>query len=119
IREYIPLHTYLISFQGLPITKEFRFFCYKDKILSGGFYWSSHIEELKEKGINPDISEVPKEFLQKIIDIVKWNINFYVIDVAQTKSGDWIIIELNDGAMSGLSENNPELLFKNLKKELE
>lgn len=38
-----------------------------------------------------------------------------MIDVAQTESGDWIVIELNDGQMSGLSENNPEILYKNLK----
>ena len=29
IRQYIPLETYMIGLQGLPITKEFRFFCYK------------------------------------------------------------------------------------------
>ena len=36
------------------------------------------------------------------------------IDVAQTESGEWIVVELNDGQMSGLSENNPEVLYKNL-----
>jgi len=116
IRQYIPLETYMIGLQGLPITKEFRFFCYKDQILSGGFYWSSHVEELSEI---PNSDEVPREFLYKIINIVKENTNYYVIDVAKTQSGEWIVIELNDGTCSGLSENNPDILYKNLKKCLD
>lgn len=118
IRQYIPLHTYLIGLQDLPITKEFRFFVYKDQILSGGYYWLSHTYELEEMGIKPDVNEVPSEFLNKVISRVKDKVNFYVIDVAQTQSGDWIVIELNDGQMSGLSENDPNELYKNLANAL-
>lgn len=118
IRKYIPLFKYMDGLQGLPITKEFRFFCYRDKILSGGFYWSSHILDLHDIGVKPNIKEVPKNWLQKIVNIVAENTCFFVIDVAQTKSGDWIVIELNDGQMSGLSENDPNILYSNLKKAL-
>jgi hypothetical protein len=114
IREYIPLVKYMDGLQGLPITKEFRFFCYKDKILSGGYYWSSHIDEIKEKNYSIDPSEVPLDFLNKLTNIIKYNATFYVIDVAQTQNGNWILIELNDGSQSGLSENNPDILYKNL-----
>jgi hypothetical protein len=37
------------------------------------------------------------------------------MDIAKTQSGEWIVIELNDGQMSGLSENDPNVLYKNLK----
>jgi hypothetical protein len=115
IRQYVPLKTFTVGFQGLPITNEYRFFCYKDKILSGGYYWSSHTEELLEMGIKPDVKSVPEDFLNKVINRVKDNVNYYVIDVAETQSGEWIVIELNDGQCSGISDNDPEVIYKNLK----
>ena len=114
VRKYVKLKTYMIGLMDLPITKEFRFFFYKDKLLSGGYYWSSHLEELKEMGIEPDIDDVPVSFLNKIAEKVKDNINFWVVDVAQTEEGEWIVIELNDGQQSGLSCNDPDTLYKNL-----
>jgi len=118
IREYVPLKTFMLGLQDLPITNEYRFFCYKDKILSGGYYWSSHVLDLEEMGIKPDINEVPKNFLDKIISIVKDKVNAYVIDVGQTIYGDWIVVELNLLEMSGLSDNNPHIMYSNLKKAL-
>jgi hypothetical protein len=49
---------------------------------------------------------------------VKDNVNFFVMDVALTESGRWIVIELNDGQMAGLSENDPDVLYGNMKKML-
>lgn len=112
IREYIPLYTYFEGIQGQPITKEFRFFVAFGEIISGGFYWSNYVSDIEEK---IDIDEVPTTFLSNIVDKVKDRINFFVMDVAQTKSGDWVLIELNDGTMSGISENDPDTLYKNLK----
>ncbi len=114
IRKYVKLKTYIVGLQDLPITKEFRFFFYKDILLSGGYYWSSHSEELKDMGIYPDFNEVPISFLNKIAEKVKDNINFWVVDVAQTEDNEWIVIELNDGSQSGLSDNDPDILYKNL-----
>jgi len=34
----------------------------------------------------------------------------------KTKSGDWIVIELNDGQQSGLSYIEPELFYQELSK---
>jgi hypothetical protein len=39
--------------------------------------------------------------------------------VAKTQSGEWIVIELNDGQMAGLSDNDPSVLYHNLKVRLE
>lgn len=119
IREFVQLKTFMVGIQGLPITNEFRFFCYKDQILSGGFYWSSHVLDLEEMGIKPSINEVPKNFLDKIISIVKDRVNFYVIDVGQINTGEWIVIELNAGYQAGLSENDPDVMYSNLKRCLE
>jgi hypothetical protein len=122
-RKYVPLEKLADGLQGLPISREYRFFIYKETILSGGFYWSSHSEELIEKGIDlsPDI--VPRKFLEDVIDRIQNTEygeppNFYVIDVARTQEGKWIVIELNDGCMAGLSDNDPEVLYSNLKLAL-
>jgi hypothetical protein len=124
IRQYVELERLADGLQNLPITREYRFFIYKKSILSGGFYWSSHVDEIREAGIHIDPNEVPRDFLKKIISRVQ-NTKltdppvYYVIDVAKTANGDWILIELNDGTMSGLSDNNPDVLYKNLKKKLQ
>lgn len=119
IREYVPLHTYMIGLQGMPVTKEFRFFFYKGNLLSGGYYWSSHMYDLEDAGIKPDIAEVPLPWLMEIARIVAKKATFFVLDVAQTESGKWILIEVNDGQQSGLSENNPDVLYRNLKMFLQ
>lgn len=111
IRKYVPLHTYFKSLHGLPITKEFRFFVLYGEIVAGGFYWSNHMEEIGEI---PDINEVSELFLKKIIGRIGDYANFYVLDIAQTQNSEWVLIELNDGQMSGLSEINPDEFYKKL-----
>lgn len=113
IRKYYPLKTYMIGIKDLPITHEFRFFICYGQILCGGYYWTSHVDDLPFK---PDPNDVPREFLQKVINKIGNNANFYVIDVALTVEGEWIVIELNDGQMSGIQENIPDDLYCNLQK---
>jgi hypothetical protein len=116
VRKYVPLKTFMVGLNDLPITNEFRFFVCYGRIISGGYYWSSYVEELASK---PDASEVPQEFLQTAIERIGNKINFYALDVAQTAEGNWIVIELNDGQMSGLSENDPSSFYANLKLAIE
>lgn len=111
IREYVPLYKYMDGINGMPVTKEFRFFVAYDKIISGAYYWQNYIDDLNEK---PDVEEVPKDFLNEVINRVGDKSNFYVVDVAQTQEGKWIVIELNSGQFSGLSCNDPDILYKNL-----
>lgn len=110
-REYVPLRNYGVMPSGIPISHEFRCFFYKDRLLSKGFYWSN-------EDIEPE-DNVPITFLTEIATRVSPNINFWVADVAQTEKGDWIVVELNDGCMSGLSRNDPDILYGNLKRQLE
>jgi len=112
IREYVPMVNYLIGFRNMPVTKEYRFFVCHGQVISGGYYWSNYIDDLPEK---PDPNEVPKEFLNEVIERVGKNCTFYVIDVGQKLDGNWMVVELNDGSMSGLSDNSPEILYSGLK----
>lgn len=114
IRKYVPLKTYFVGINGLRVTEEYRFFVCFGKIIGGGFYWSNALEDLKDMGIEPNINDVPKDFLDRLVRIVSKYINFFVMDIARTEDGQWILVELNDGQMSGLSENNPEVLYKAL-----
>lgn len=116
IRAYVPLMTYFEDVIGLPVTKEYRFFVYKEEILSGGYYWSSHAVELEEQfgpeEFNPN--KVPRSFLREVLRKIGTKVSFYTLDVAETSGGDWIVIELNDGQMSGLSMNDPMVLYAQL-----
>lgn len=115
IRQYIPLVKYLDGVNGMPVTKEFRFFVAFGIILCGGYYWQNYIDDLSEK---PDPHEVPLDFLHDVMARVGNQSNFYTIDVAQTQSGEWIVIELNEGQMAGLSCNDPMELYKGLSQAL-
>jgi hypothetical protein len=115
IRKYVPLVTYFPDVVGLPVTNEFRFFVHDGEILCGGYYWSSHVDTLRERGIEPPkVEEVPRAFLERVTSKIGKKVRFYALDVAKTISGDWIVIELNDGQMSGLSMNDPNELYGRL-----
>lgn len=115
IREYIPLFKYMDGVNGMPVTKEFRFFVAYNEIVCGGYYWQNYIGDL---GFTPDPSEVPISFLQDVIKRVDYRFCFYTIDVAQTANGDWIVIELNEGQQSGLPYVDPDVFYSNLYKIL-
>ena len=114
-RQFVPLKTYLTSFHGLPISKEFRVFVCNQKVLSKGYYWSNHLDDLPEV---PDPNDIPEAWLNEVIARIGDSVTFYAVDVAQTATGDWTVIELNDGQQSGLSDNNPDVLYQSLKQAL-
>jgi len=118
VRKYVPLKRLFTGLHDLPISEEYRFFVLDGEVVSSGFYWSSHIDDLKDIGIIPDPRNVPEAFLNEVVRRIGFNARFVVIDIARTEAGDWTVIELNDGTMSGLSENSPETLYSNLRKRL-
>ena len=107
IREYVPLKTYEIGINGLPFSNEWRFFYLGEKRLSYGYYWSIAQKrgEMTQEGL---------DFADKIAKIVSKETNFFVLDIAEKEAGGWLLVELNDGQMSGLSDNRPEELYGNL-----
>ena len=111
IRDFVPLNVLEEGINGLPFSNEWRFFCYKEHILSYGFYWSisEEIGVLAQEGI---------DLVKKVMKRVKGKVNFFVVDVAEKEDGSWIVIEMNDGQMSGLSDNSPDVLYSNLAKIL-
>jgi len=119
-REYIPLETIEYGIADLPFSIEYRFFFYKKIQIASAFYWS--IAEEADKYTFPPLGA--SLFAQKVAGIVSNYANFYVLDVALKAGGDiskeedWILIEINDGCMSGLSMINPSCLYAMLKQVL-
>ena len=111
-REYVPLEVIEEGINGLPFTNEWRFFFYKEKELGHGFYWSNCSPENQLQNID----EKGKEIAHEAAKIIKKYIDFFVIDVAKTKKGNWIVIEANDGQMSGLSAIDPKEFYNQIKK---
>ena len=81
------------SKSGMPLTKEFRLFFLNGKEIFSSEYW--------EEGEYQDF-EIPHEFFGEIGKGVESN--FFTMDVAQKENGDWLIVELGDGQVSGLPE---------------
>jgi len=107
IREYVPLKTYELGINGLPFSNEWRFFYLGSKRLCYAYYWSI----AQKRG---EMSQEGLDFADNIAKIISRETNFFVLDIAEKQEGGWILIEINDGQMSGLSENNPEELYKSL-----
>ena len=95
---------------GQPIFHERRAFILHGELLTHAYYWSSHVEEL---GV-PEILHEDSYWrtLDEAISRVKHLAPFVVIDLAEYPDGSWAVVELNDGSMSGLSENDPRVLWR-------
>lgn len=113
VREYVPLHNLTTGLNGLPVSEEYRFFVLDGQVVASGFYWSSHVDDL-DRHYTSDT--VPQEFVEKVIARVSKHVRFWVFDAARTAAGDWLVIELNDGQQSGLSEIDPREFYRNLKR---
>ena len=107
VRKYEPMIKLADSINGLAFTNEWRFFCYKNVVLSYGFYWSGS----EVKGTMDDAGLL---LVERVSDIIGENTNFYTLDIGQKLDGTWQIIEANDAQMAGFSDSSIEELYKNL-----
>lgn len=112
-RKFEKLKTYETLLNGLPVTDEYRFFFYGTTELVHGYYWQN------AENTDRTIAKEGIELAHKIAKIVSERANFFVVDVAQKENGEWIVVELNSGSMSGLSTCDADVLYSNLKKCLE
>ena len=100
VRKYEKLKQIAIGINDLPITYEWRTFWLGNKNIASGYYWSNFYDDFKD---DCDLS-FPKEgldFAQKIANIVSKHTNFFVLDIGLKENGEFVLIEINDGQMSG------------------
>lgn len=121
IREYIPLETFEIGINDMPITNEWRIFFYKDEVVDFGYYWGTTLDNQNL------MTEAYDDFIKDGIDFAQMAAkqiaeftNFFVIDIAKTTKGNWLVVEVNDGQQSGLNMSiNPDGLYKKLSSIIE
>lgn len=115
-REYVPLKRLDTLIAGLPVSNEWRVFCYKDIQLCSGFYWTEMCDDdiIKKAQWTKDAECLIKELLP----IVSGYCSFPVLDIAETETGEWILVEINSGCQSGLSGIDPDLFYKRLREVL-
>lgn len=82
---------------GLPLTNEHRLFFLDGRLLFQTDYWAE--ADYTAAQAHP----VPLDFLGDIAKRVKSR--FFTLDAARTVAGDWLVIELGDGQVSGLPDN--------------
>lgn len=106
-REYIELEELTNhSESGMPLTKEFRAFVKHGKIMAIYKYW--------DEGDYQNVEPIVEEFEEVIPNIKS---NFFTMDIAKRKNGNWIIVELGDGQVAGLPDNADKDEFYNLLKK--
>jgi hypothetical protein len=93
------------SKSNMPLTMEFRVFFANKKIVQVFNYW----DEGEYGETTPDL----EDFI-KIANTIESN--FFTMDIAKKKNGDWIIMELGDGQVAGLPDNaNKDDFYRILK----
>ena len=117
VREYVPLVTYEHDpISGLPITNEHRFFFHKTTLLCHGYYWVTASDETQKQA---HVTQETLDLAHKLAAIAAENVTGFVLDLAEKQSGGWMLVEMNDLQMSGLSACKAEDFYGNLKKALE
>lgn len=106
VRAFIELNDLTVhSKSGMPLTEEYRLFFCNKKLVGIYDYW----EEVAYKLSKPDTTAF--EDIAKQIES-----NFFSMDIARQKNGEFIIIELGDGQVSGLPDKaNRAEFYKQLK----
>lgn len=117
-RKYEPLQTFEIGINNLPITNEWRFFILGKNIIAYNYYWSNADDETIRKAKLYTDHSTMIDFVRSVIKRIYNNTNFFVVDVGIKEDGSPIIIEINDGQMSGLSTIDPSVFYFRLNNEL-
>ena len=121
VRQYVPLKKLMEGLNELPIVNEWRTFWWTrddgvPEHLGHGFYWkASHPEAEPLALFPPEALELATEAAR----LVAPHVRFFVLDVAERADGGWIVVEVNDGGMSGLCGVPAATLYANLARVLE
>lgn len=109
VREFIELKELTVhSKSGMPLTEEYRLFFFNNQLVGIYDYWEEG-EYSFEKPVT-----LPFEIIAKQVDSL-----FFSMDIARKKNGEFIIIELGDGQVSGLPDKlDRHLFYSELKKQL-
>ncbi len=92
----------------IPPSFEFRTFWWHGQCVGAGPYWSAFVSYDWNEQEKYSALAVAQEAALRL------NLPFLVIDVAQTKLGEWIVIECNDAQESGYAGISPIALWQKI-----
>jgi len=110
LRKFIHLNHLEVGGNGIPKAHEYRFFVFNHKIIDFSYYWN---------GENPfQLSNEQELMLRSMVlrTAKKVAVPFISVDVGETESGQWKVIEIGDGQFSDI-RNIPPLKLWNLLSE--
>ena len=82
---------------GIPYVHERRFFAWGGRVFASGFYWTDLPRELW-----PAPSGEADALAAWVAGCCASRLRFVSFDLARCASGEWVLIELNDGCQAGL-----------------
>ncbi|MFC0393516.1 ATP-grasp domain-containing protein [Paenibacillus mendelii] len=89
-------------------SNEFRLFFLNHELLTSTEYWDEASYQQEQPSLNPFI-----ELAQGIKS------RFFTMDIAKTAGGDWVVIEVGDGQVSGLPiHTNIEQFYRSIKNHM-
>lgn len=114
VRKFVPLASMGEHIPGAcPVSEEYRFFVLDNMVLDVSSYWPEQ---------ESDPREVPLDFLDSVTNKIRGggpsDLRFYVLDVARTTNGGWVLVEINDGCSAGLCQIDPKRFYARLQERL-
>lgn len=85
---------------------EFRTFWWRGEYVAGGAYWAEFASYSWTEGEKAAALEVARKAAERL------EVVFLVVDVAQGRDGEWVVIECNDGQESGYAAVAPIALWQ-------
>ena len=109
LRDFVELNQIGFSVEkNMPMSEEYRVFIYNKEVFLTVDYWRG--KEVKEITSFESIIET----CIKRLDCV-----FFTIDIAKTKNGEYIVVEVSDGQGSSLKGLNEEIFYDKFLKLLQ
>lgn len=123
IREYVPLRTYEIGINGLPVTQEWRCFFAGEELIAAGYYWA----QAEEADLRGELPEPARQLAEAAASRLAEHVPFFVVDVGERvqapypepgceDSAGWTVIEVNSAQMAGLSCVDPAPFYERLRQ---
>jgi hypothetical protein len=113
VRELVPLRHTRIGPGEFPLGREFRCFLLHGQIVGWGYYWEGD-DPLAI--LSPEEAEVVFALAREAA--ARLDVPYISVDIGQSESGDWLVIETGDGQFSGLSQTPRLALWQTLKERL-
>ncbi|MEK8130844.1 ATP-grasp domain-containing protein [Paenibacillus filicis] len=89
---------------GMPLANEYRLFFLHHKLIQCAEYWDEAVYGQSIPGL--------ESFIELAMGVES---QFFTIDIAKTINGEWTVIEIGDGQVSGLpSHADPEHFYKSI-----